>query len=754
MLNQKRGIKLKQFLLGLSLGLIIALLIAGKLIYEKQETEHNALIIRIEDLVAQSVSFRNTQFDLSLLLAVEAFRLADTHRTRSVLLDSVQANPQLLQYLHQNSDSVHRVAFSPDGKILAAGYNHGAIRFWDVATGKPLGEPLVKDADLSLGPVFSISFSPNGEMLATGIYTLYADMRTLIIWDVETGKVISRPNMETISSFYRVVFSPDGKTLAIGEYGTIAIWNVETDQLIGKLPTDNSYPFQAQFVFSSDGDTLAVIGTHAIRFWNMVTLEPVGEPILIGDANSDSSIRNMAFSMDDKVLITVNSESMLTLWDLTTREPLGHMETESIRVDHRLRSQNTVFSLDGKLVATSTGNTITLSEITTLQRISQPLTVHTNDIFDMEFSPNGKLLASGGADGNIILWDLNHNFSIGDPLEDADYTSSLAFSPDGKTLATGGGAITLWDMTTLQPMAQLSTEHLSSVDSLDFSPDGKILASGSRNGTALLWDLTTNELIGDPLAEITNDDGYSNFVEDVTFSPDGKILAMGNDTKVFFWDITTHTLIKPPLARDKIIESLDFSPDGKILAVADAETITLWDIKTRQIIGPAFGKNAHSIHSVAFSPDGKTLASTGDYTVILWRIDNKIPIGQALIGNRNSISQSVAFSPDGKVIASGNYDNSIELWDIATLQPIGQGLLGNFWPVGEVVFSPDGNTLVTTSNQIVFWDINPQSWIEKICQRVGRNFTHEEWLHFFPEETYRPTCIQWDIEQPSFPLIR
>jgi WD40 repeat protein len=105
----------------------------------------------------------------------------------------------------------------------------------------------------------------------------------------------------------------------------------------------------------------------------------------------------------------------------------------------------------------------------------------------------------------------------------------------------------------------------------------------------------------------------------------------------------------------------------------------------------------------------------------------------------------VAFSKDGNFLASGSTDNSIILWDTSTYQPLGEPLRGDFDSITNLVFNPTFPMLGSGSvnGDLILLNLDPASWVQKSCQRAGRNFTNSEWGLFFRGDQYRTTCSQW-----------
>ncbi|GAA4587689.1 serine/threonine-protein kinase [Planotetraspora phitsanulokensis] len=276
-------------------------------------------------------------------------------------------------------------------------------------------------------------------------------------------------------------------------------------------------------------------------------------------------------------------------------------------------------------------------------------------VTQMDFSPDGKILACGNGSGVVRLWDVASRRSLADLEGHDDAVRSVAFSPDGRTLASGSldGTIRLWDVVSRRT-ATVLTDHADAVWTVAFSPDGKTLASAGWDDSVRLWDVATGRTV-DVLSTDTSAFGTA-------FSPDGEIIASSDDATVRLWDASTGRSVAVFPDEPDTVDDIAFSPDGRTLAGASGDEVVLWDVDTRRVIGTLYG-HTDSVASVAFSPDGRTLASSSfDTSVRLWDMTFSRPT-QVLNGHTDVVL-SVTFSPDGGTLASGSGDLTVRLWNL------------------------------------------------------------------------------------------
>ena len=377
--------------------------------------------------------------------------------------------------------------------------------------------------------------------------------------------------------------------------------------------------------------------------------------------------------------------------------------------------QDVRYSPDGQYLAVAHSFGVDLYGART-SRIVRRLDGHEGAVRSIDFTQDGKKLATASWDRTVQVWDVLSGRQLHVLQGHERDARAVAFSPDGSRVASAGydRTVRLWSAETGAAL-RVFEGHTSNVHSVAFGPKAQRLASGGGDGTVRLWDADTG-------AQVRTLEGHAGSVNSVVFSSDGRRVASGaSDSTTRIWDADTGKALAV-LRGTSSAWSVAFSPGGRCVVTAGGfhdPTVRIWDVGSGRELRCFKGHTA-GIRAVAFTHDGKRIVSgSEDGTVRIWGFRTGAPVGS--LAGYSGEALSAAFGPEGRRLASGESDGNVRLWDAETGKVFGT-LKGHTAPVWCVAFSPDGRHLASTSDDstLRLWDAKTRAKLRVLVLGGGR----------------------------------
>lgn len=756
--------RLRWFVIGLTVMLLIATLSAVAAIQQRQETQQAAAVSQSLNLTTNAqLALSEGSTNLALMLAAEANHLPDPPLSAQRMLAEAAYAPGTRRVFMGHDGPVEDVAVAPGGweRALSAAAD-GTLILWDLQKGASIRRFSGHD-DAALG----VAFLPQGDRALSAS----AD-GSLILWDVETGAMVRR-FIGHESVVWDVVVAPDCdlaqsacRAISGDENGDLILWDVATGDIIQRLSEHSGAVYTV--AISPDGRTaLSGSADGSLILWKLATGDLIyrlqgqhtaenvaGEDVEAPNAEGHRGpVRDVVFGGDGRTAYSVGDDLRIIHWDLKTGIPL--------RADAFNAGLYSVdLSADGRNILLGRSDSQMVLWSPFYGQVVLELLGHTSRIQAVVFSPDGRQALSASADGTMRLWDLRSGAEMRSMIINGS-ALDVALSPDGKNILLAGatGDLPLLDYDSGAEIRRLVGHTETPFAGVLFRPstgkDAPLMAvSGggdvfgvAADNTLRLWNVETGE-------EIRRFEGHTDRLWDVDVSGDGRFaVSASHDGTVRLWDLDQGDGQILADVSPQVPRSVAISPDGNTILLGLAKgtsaapdfNLRLLDAQTGETLR-TFSGHTEIVSDVAFSPDGNTaLSGSHDKLLILW----DVATGQELrrfAGHTGAVNQ-VRFSPataneeGGRLALSAGLDNLIILWDVATGEAL-RVYRGHVGGVMSAAFAPDGKSLfsVALDDTVREWRIDADlpdllGWMEG--NRFAAEPTCEERAHYL----IRPLCV-------------
>lgn len=546
------------------------------------------------DVTKQKQVFRHTlgRGIRSLAFSPDGKLLAAGSFTNEILIVAVPSAAIVARWI-PHTGAVNGLAFSPDGKLLASGSLDKTVKLWDInppadpALGMPLRATFDGHADL----VYSVAFSHDGK-------TLYSAGREtkVFVWDVENN-VPQAVWKDLPASVESIAVSRDGGTVALGMWdGSVELRKAETGEVTSKLEHLPSGDYTVGVVsFGKDGKSLVSSATDGTaKIWDFPA------------ATLRTSIKGHIgrawayLSADASQLFTAGSDGHVRVWDAKTKKRL-HQFPDNLALTETTNPITAVawHTDPAWMLMAHVDRSVRLRDTATGQ--TRQMVVAPSEMAALAVSPDGLHAIGAGKDQTAYLFDLKPTESktLASPIALKGPPTELTcvlFSADGRQAYSAGqdGIIQQWDVTSKEAGRTWTTDKIG-IQILARSTDGKWLAAGDIQGSIHLWDITRDN--AQPVAVLK---GHKGAVMGLAFASQAPLLASGGaDLKALVWNLSSLRTDKSPdkssgagseiqpiklIGHSDSVTSLVLSPQGTWLATGgDDRTVRIWDVRTGKL---------------------------------------------------------------------------------------------------------------------------------------------------------------------------
>jgi WD40 repeat protein len=527
------------------------------------------------------------------------------------------------------------------------------------------------------------------------------------VWDFETGRELWRriiPDQEVP----RIASTPDGGLLAFAVGNGVEV----LDAVRGTVRSARRAGFGriGQVRFDGQGERLALVSEGAEG--HRVEVVPAGDVSVSGVFFTHrQEIRSVEFSRDGRRLLTASSDNTARIWDIAA----GRAECEPLR--HSSGVYRAVFSPDEQRVATLCfGGAVWVWRLP--ERVEIPTLEFGQSVTAVGFARDGRHLAAGGVGGRVAWWQVGDGTPANLPTPHVGRVWQVEFSGNGRWLASAGsdGVVQLVDLET-RSLRRLEHTDWTWVMSVRFDSEDKRMVTAGHDRHVLVWDVAT----GQALADLVHPQG----VNEACFSPDGKfVLTRSKEDRARLWDSGTGRLLSESMQHASWLDAAFFGPEGgHVLTASRDMSVRRWSLVDafRNAREPLMEVRAPApVFGVVRDSAGRNLAGLlGDQTVALWQGGTLKP-GPVLEHAQNVLTAD--FDPAGSRLATAAGKAGARIWDVASGHPLSEPLQ----PPGltyVVRFDPSGERLLTAGDdgRLRFWPSRPMtrpapSWLPDFAE--------------------------------------